>query len=96
MEGVGKINRQSDPVQRLGLSMYPLSIIAGKILGHVLGSSEPLDVCLVRGSSLNELVIFSIVLIPSLYFFTKLMAMISYGAHRADLKRNIEKLKAEN
>jgi hypothetical protein len=78
--------------ERVSLFIWPLSIVAGKMLGHLIGSSEPLAVYMLKRSSIFELIIFSIVLVPAFYFFTRQLTKIRYGYHMEELKRNIDEL----
>jgi len=81
--------------RRLGLVLWPVSILAGLMFGHLLGSDEPLTVFVQQRSTLIELAVGAIVLVPVFFFLTKSMTKAIYEQDLAIIKKYIQELEGE-
>jgi hypothetical protein len=81
---------------RSGLVVWPISVVAGELFGHMLGSSEPLTVYMQRRSSIVEWIVGVLVLVPISYFVTKALTKKMYEQELKDLEKNIGELESED
>jgi len=77
---------------RLGLILWPVSVVTGEMFGHLLGSDEPLVVYMQKTSSLIEWAVGVVILVPISYFLTKSLTKGIYQRDLEALQRNIREL----
>ncbi len=86
-----------ESIQRyLNLAVWVLGIIGGKMLGYMIGSGEPLGAYMLRPSSLIEMAVAALVLLPAFYLVTRAVTRKYAGAYLDGLKRNIDELEKGN
>jgi hypothetical protein len=82
--------------ERLGIFVYPFSIIGGGLMGAYLASGEPV------ANLLNDkvfdvlLVVALLVMMPICAGIARTMNRVKYGRYLDDLKKNIDELTADN
>jgi hypothetical protein len=81
--------------RRLGLVLWPVSILAGLLFGRQLGSDEPLIVFIQRRSTLIEWAVGAVVLVPVFFFLSKSMTKAIYEQDLAVIQHNIRELEGE-
>lgn len=82
--------------QRVALFIYPVSALAGFMLGGVSGSGKPVAVFMSKPLVWVALIIALAVLVPACWYLTKWMFKYSFGKHMKTLEENINALEDEN
>jgi hypothetical protein len=82
--------------ERLGIFVYPFSIIGGGLMGAYLASGEPVA-NLLNDKVLDVLLVVALlVMMPICAGIARTMNRVKYGRYLDDLQKNIDELTADN
>jgi hypothetical protein len=81
--------------EKMGLFFYPISIIAGFLLGGTVGSGKSESEFMNNWKAAITLIAALGILIPICFYLTRWMFRYSFGKHLQKLQDNIEALKKE-
>ena len=75
--------------QKAGLFFYPLSIIAGYILGQTTNTDKSIEQFMLQPKHIITLLIAELVLVPACYYLVKWLFQLSFGKQMKILKTRI-------
>ena len=81
--------------EKVALLIYPVSAAGGFMVGGSLGAGKPIDVVMSKPSMIVSLVITIAILVPICIYLARWLNKKAFGQYAAQLKQNIDNLKAE-